>query len=277
MVDNIKKGYDEFLIKQIAKYIKQEINAGHSIDGVKRSLFDAGHEKNAIELAIKEIEKHDFKKFNTSKIDNETEKKIIEALEIFIEEQIKHGINLEKIKKILLNYGHSENLIEKALQNVKEKPIKKENIIISKKLKNIYLEREHILLTSTISAILLITICAAVIDEKIILVFLGFLPSITTILVSYYFSSKLKDKIFIVPFLSSLMFFIFGNLFEPIKNMEYSNLTIFNIVFSFIIVLLFKQTSEEIISHNVTKNITKNEIKNKFENKKKTIKKNLNK
>lgn len=240
MVENLKKGYDDFLIKEISKYIHQELRSGQTLMSIKKALLDAGHDKNAIEIAVLELEKHNFSSFDTKKIDNETERKIIKALEVFIEDRVKHGVSIEKIKKVLKDYGHSDKIIEEALINVRYKPSKLEK----KKHfpKSEILEKEHILLTGIISVILLVTMSAAVIDESIFLVFVGFIPTTITILVGYYYADTMREKIFIVPFAVSLLFFLTGMVSPQIGNMEYGSLTILNLVLSFVIVLLFNQT-----------------------------------
>lgn len=243
MVESLKKGYDAFLIKEISKYIAQELRTGKDLVSIKKALLDAGHDKNAIEIAILEMEKHNFESFSTKKIENEAEKKIIDALEVFIEDRLRHGVGIEKIKKVLKEYGHSDALIEKALINVRYKPNRKE-----KKrgfLRPEALEKEHILLTGIISIILLITMSAAVTDESIFLVFIGFLPTTIAILIGYYYSDYLREKIFIAPFVICSLFFAMGLANTPVRNMEYGSLTVLNLVLSFIMMILFNEVGDK--------------------------------
>jgi hypothetical protein len=225
------------------------------LEDIKKSLLDAGHDKNAIEIAVLELEKHNYEEFNYDKINNDTERELIEAIEVFIEDRLKHGISIEKIKKVLKDYGHAETLIEKALRNVKTRPIK----IAKHKIfpRTGTLEKEHVLLTGIISVILLVAMSAAVVDENIFLVFLGFIPTTITILIGYYYAERLREKIFITPFITSGLFFLAGMTASPIKNMEYGSLSIFNLILSFVIVLLFnqlemeKEEKEDLIRKNV--------------------------
>lgn len=240
MVENLKKGYDDFLIKEISKYINQELKSGKPLQSIKKALLEAGHDRNAIEIAVLELEKHNFSSsFNAKSVENDAEKKIIHALEVFIEDRIKHGVGIEKIKKVLKDYGHSDRIIEQALINVRYKPKKMDKTRHFPR--SSVLEKEHILLTGIISVILLVTMSAAVIDESIFLVFIGFIPTTVTILIGYYYIDSMREKIFIVPFVVCALFFVAGMISPQIGNMEYGSLAILNLILSFVIVLLFNQ------------------------------------
>jgi len=88
---------------------------------------------------------------------------------------------------------------------------------------------------------MIIAISASIIDESIFLVFLGFIPTISTFLIGYYYSTKLKEKIFLVPFISGIIFYVSGFLIPVIKDMEFGNLAMINIIFSIIVSVLFSE------------------------------------
>ncbi|MBN2881861.1 hypothetical protein JXM83_07475 [Candidatus Woesearchaeota archaeon] len=239
MVENLKKGYDEFLISEITKYIIQELKSGNNLNDVKNALLNAGHDKTAIELAVKELEKHGFKKFSTKKINNDAEKELIEALEIFVEDQIKHGTSIARIKKVLKDYGHAEHLIEKAISNYKQKPKSQFPKRTLKLPTTETLLKEHVLLTSIVSLLIIIVVASASIDENPLLVFGGFIPTLATILVSYTYIEILESKIYTIPFVIVLGYFAISFIVPAMQKMEIGSLSIINIILSLIIVTLF--------------------------------------
>lgn len=258
MIENLKKGYDSFLIREISKYIHQELKSGRTLDDVKKSLLDAGHDRNAVELAVVELEKHNYKEFDYNKIHDDAERELVEAIEVFVEDRLKHGISIERIKKVLKDYGHAETIIEKAIRNVKSRPRRFERQRIFPKTE--MLEKEHILLTGLISVILLVAMSAAVVDENVFLVFLGFMPTTIIILLGFYYSSELKNRIFILPFIVCGLFFVMGLIVPQIGNMEYASLSVFNLLISMVIVLLYHhlESARDIESKNHERNSDKN-------------------
>lgn len=238
MVDSIKRGYDEFLLKEIKEYIIQELESNKTLEQIQDELLNAGHEKNAIQKAISEIQKHHFKDFKKSNIKDETEKKLIEAIQHFIKEQQKLNRPLTQIKKVLLDYGHSEKLIQKAIDSFDhyQSTQKKYTLPTTQKL-----IKEHVMLTSLVSLILLITITGSMINENIFLIFLGFIPSFITILTVYYYIEKLEEKAYIIPVGVNLIFVLISMISPILKTMEYQNLTIINFIISIIVTALFHQ------------------------------------
>lgn len=238
MVDSIKRGYDEFLLKEIKEYIMQELKSNKTLEQIENELLNAGHEKNAIQKAIQEIDKHNFKNFKKSNIKDETEKKLIEAIQHFIKEQKKLNRPLKQIKKVLLDYGHSEKLIQKALDSFEHDPESQKTYILPTTQKLI---KEHVMLTSIVSLILLITITGSIINENIFLIFLGFIPSFVTILIVYYYVEKLKEKSYIIPFATNLIFILVSTISPILKTMEYQSLTVINFLISIIITTIFHE------------------------------------
>jgi len=250
MVDSIKRGYDEYLLNEIKKYIHQELKT-KNFEEIKKELLNAGHEKTAIEKAIEEVKKNNFKISKNKDINNNAEKKLIEAIQHFIKEQRKLNRPIEKIKKVLLDYGHSDELVNKALEEIKEEIPKTYHLPSSDKIL-----KEHIMLTSLVSLILLITITGSILNENIFLVFIAFTPALTTTILTYYNIEKLKEKAYLISFVTTILFFIISLISPILKQMEYENLTILNFIISILITWLFSSSLKTKISEEKIKKRT---------------------
>ena len=172
---------------------------------------------------------------------NDAEKELIKALEIFVEDQVKHGTSLERKKKVLKDYGHAEHLIQRAILNYKAKPKKKSfrKIQLPSTEK---LLKEHILLTSLISTLIIIITTAAAIDESPGLIFIGFIPTVATILISYNYTETLKSKIFTIPFIAVLLIYALGFVVPAMQTMELGSLAVINLILSLTITTLFQKS-----------------------------------
>ncbi|MFW5852577.1 MAG: hypothetical protein ACOCUR_00955, partial [Nanoarchaeota archaeon] len=114
----------EYMKKELVFYIKQEHDKGVPISQIKRALLDGGHHANLVKEAMKSLRKHKYnlvKALNepiNSNLDKELYFNIMNSLMEYAEYQLASGKSVAEVKKILSNYGHSKDVIEKAINSV---------------------------------------------------------------------------------------------------------------------------------------------------------------
>ena len=219
----------EYMKKEIVFYIKQERDKGVPLTTIRKSLLSGGHHTNLVKEAMRSLKKHKFnlvKALNEpikSNLDKELYFNIMNSLIKYSEHQIASGKSVNEVKKILSEYGHSKEVIEKAVNGVRAEE--------RSPMKPIFKYLDTILLVLTLA---LIFIVSGVAKEPIELVALGFLPSILTIIsLNLSVTSREIRKLFwIYPFVFSFGFMIVGLFGVFGVEQEFFRLTILNLIIS---------------------------------------------
>jgi len=152
----------------------------------------------------------------------------------YIDEQLTNGYSEEIIKKHLKNFGHNLNTIERSFKIVKKTHFKLLTKII-------------IILCIIVSLFLLLWVTLST-NEKLIYVFIGFLPTILCLTISIIFAEKPKNRnldfLWSLPFIFALLFLFIGHAsnIDLLNRMEINKLTILNFIISFAFITMLYLT-----------------------------------
>ncbi|RLE39334.1 hypothetical protein DRJ17_01275 [Candidatus Woesearchaeota archaeon] len=219
-----------YLKRELIKYIKEELDRGVKLSKIQEALLKGGHNRNLIDEVIYDLKKHNFDIVKALReplrLNPEAEElyfDIVESLVRYIEQQLEQGSTITEVKETLLDFGHAEETINKAIDRVlaaKEKA--------SRRIK---------LSSVALSAIILFAIMftfSAITLEPFSLVVIAFFPSILMLAVGAFFRGE-KNLLLVMPFLLAIIFFLLGSKVGVIANMEVGPLTFYNLVFSLVI------------------------------------------
>ncbi|MBI5389375.1 hypothetical protein HZB01_03280 [Candidatus Woesearchaeota archaeon] len=115
----------KFMKKELATYIEQEMDKGHTLTSVRSALLRAGHHKDLIDAIITLLKKHnmDFSKVLEEPIHYPPLQKtiyydLVNSIVKYTEDQLSRGYSLEEIKERLYAYGHRHDTVEAAIKTV---------------------------------------------------------------------------------------------------------------------------------------------------------------
>jgi len=223
MVDKLT----EFLKNELVYFINQELNKGKSIESVRKALLKAGHHRDMIEEVIEILRRTEFdlkkalkEPISKSYLEERSYYDLLNAIIRYIEYQREHKVSFSKIKSILLDYGHSGEVIEEAF-----------NEILMKQREKAKKKTVPLLLLSWLVIMFLIT---SSVKENIFLVILGLLPALISLIICSSIKTKKSMTLFIIPFVVIIVFFILGNIIPVYQNMEIGNLSILNLIIGLI-------------------------------------------
>jgi len=178
---------ENYMKKELVDYITQEMNKGYSLSAIKDALLRAGHNKDIIDVVLDSLKKHKFnilKAMQEPMPDHLTKDlyyDVLNALVKYIEYHIEQGQSIEKIKKALTNYGHTEetiiDAIERVMQKKQERPAAHSSIIIT---------------LSWISLVLLIIILSILNSSSLATIVVGLVPAIITLILLSYLVNRTK-------------------------------------------------------------------------------------
>ena len=221
----------EYMKKEIIFYIKQERDKGIPLSKIKKSLLEGGHHTNLVKEAMRSLKKHDYnlvKALNEpikSQLDKELYFNIMNSLVKYVEYQLSSGKKVSEIKKILSDYGHSKDIIEKAINGIKGNEPKT----------SVFFKRLDIIFTILIFSIIFLVSGTA--NEPLELVLFGFIPTILTIVVLNVPNITKDSKMFLsymwlFPLIFSLGFLLIGIAGITRLQFEFFRLTILNLALS---------------------------------------------
>ena len=116
----------QYMRKELIFYIKQEYDRGVPMARIRKSLMEGGHHQNLVKEAMRALKRTNYnliKALNEpikSDLDKELYFNIMNSLIKYAEHQLASGKSEKEVKKVLSDYGHSEEIIEKALKGVKD-------------------------------------------------------------------------------------------------------------------------------------------------------------
>ncbi len=220
----------EYMKKELVFYIKQERDKGVPLSQIKRSLLSGGHHTNLVKEAMRSLKKHNYNLVRAlnepikSSLDKELYFNIMNSLIKYVEYQLAAGKTEKEIRKVLSDYGHSKEVIDKAMKGMETEEIK------------ITPYTKYIDFLFTLLFFGMIFVVSGVAKEPIEIVALGFLPTILTIIVlNLSIKNKMLRKYFWVYALSfSFIFLITGMTSLVELNMEFFRLAMLNIGLSLV-------------------------------------------
>jgi len=244
----MQDSFANFMKKEVIRYIKEEIDRGHSIGKIKGALLKGGHKHDLIEEAILALEKENFdleralrEPVKSGTLAEELYAEVLSSLIEYIQFQQKQGYSLEEIKGILLRYGHSENIISDAISAIKKDGRREAS------LNNIKFGLLSILL------LVFIFLVGYFSGNGLDKTFIGFFPTVASLILIGVMINRVTLRqstfLWLSPFVFVAAFFILGQSqrYEILSGMDFVKLTILNAAASVVIaVILINPARDEI-------------------------------
>ena len=232
--------YAHYLKKEVIRYIKEEMDKGHPLYGIRRSLLEGGHHQDLVQEAIETLKRKNFdvnaamrEKVKSKALAQELYGKIISSLVRYIQYQMEHGYDVEEVRSVLISHGHHKEIIEEAMKAI---------TIPDKETVDYH---NFVFVGSIIVFLLGSFYLSFLIDESIGLVMIGLFPAFATLIIIGVMINKvnegIKNLLWFLPFVFGGIFFILGNSgsFPIISGMEFENLSVFNIVLGMVLATIF--------------------------------------
>ena len=263
----------EYMRKELIFYIKQEYDRGIPLSRIKKSLREGGHHQNLIKEAMSVLKKNNYnliKSLNEpikSNLDKELYFNIMNSLIKYAEHQLAAGKSEKEVKKILSDYGHSNEIIEKAIKGV-SKEIPSTGKIV-----------RRMDIGMIIGIILLILITAGGTNEPLHIIIGAFIPTLLTVSVLNFqrFSSSTKNFQWIYAPTFSMAVIVLGEMGFLREGYQYFSIAMLNLGISLLYTLIKSARTSEIEDYveNLKSKVSTNsdkEIKDKQKKTKKTKK-----
>jgi hypothetical protein len=217
----------EYMKKELVFYIKQEYDKGVPLTTIRKALLEGGHHTNLVKEAFSSLKKHKYnlvKALNEpvkSNLDKELYFNIMNSLVKYIEYQLEAGKDIDEIKKILEHYGHSKDLIEKAISSVNNQLPKAKNIAR-------YIDGFFIL-----GVLVSLFFLAGATQEPLELIALGLFPTILTLvganIVAY--NKGYEKYLWSIP-IGSIILFVAVGFLDISKGLDMFKLGVLNLILS---------------------------------------------
>lgn len=215
----------EYMKKELVFYIKQEYDKGVPLTTIRKALLEGGHHTNLVKEAFTSLKKHKYnlvKALNDpikSNLDKDLYFNIMDSLVKYIEYQLQAGKSVDEIKKILEHYGHSKDLIEKAVQNVNKKIPTAENIV------------KYVDFVLIIGILVSLFLVAGATREPLELVALGLSPIILTLVGANIvaFNKAYTKFLWAIPIFAILLFAALG-IADIVQGFDFFKLGVLNLI-----------------------------------------------
>jgi len=194
-----------YMKDRLTKYIQQNIDRGYTLNQIRKTLLNNGHNSDVIEAAISKVDDpNKIASPNVTLKEKSTEELIID-LRRYIDSQITAGHKKQDIKKHLLSHGHNIQIINQALDDFKDN-------------NSHQYEGFRIRLVQLIVPISLLLMLLFIINISVILqapfmnVFLGFSATIMSILLVYIVLERTPERrlTWLVAPLVCIIFYVMG-------------------------------------------------------------------
>jgi hypothetical protein len=113
--------FDSYLIEHLKKYIKYHLERGYSNKSIKNALIKFGYSNKMLDSIIKEIKiVHTIieKPYSDNDLEGETYYYLRGMIVEYIKKQLSHGFDKHEIKKALIKFGHSDEIVKDAFSMV---------------------------------------------------------------------------------------------------------------------------------------------------------------
>ncbi|MFP4117888.1 MAG: hypothetical protein ACLFTR_03105 [Candidatus Woesearchaeota archaeon] len=166
-----------YMRKELIFYIKQEYDRGVPLSRIRKSLKEGGHHQNLVKEAMTALKKNDYnliKALNEpirSDLDKDLYFNIMNSLIRYAEHQLSSGKSEKEIRKVLNDYGHSEDIIDKALKGA------------NKEIPSLSRTMRRIDIGMLIGILLLILITAGGTNNPLVLIIGAFVPTLLTVII----------------------------------------------------------------------------------------------
>ncbi|MGM5482144.1 MAG: hypothetical protein ACQESF_01655 [Nanobdellota archaeon] len=239
------------LKQHLKNYIYFQVSQGYEPEDVKKLLIENGYSKKLLEEITKEqgnIHSQINPKISKRELSDDLKVYIQNLLIDFILKEREQGYDFPAIKKALVNYGHSSDLVDSAIEAVKNKKdrIDIADIFSSKSKKNRQSSVKGMSPWFVYSGIIFAIICFTIYlsiatGAEITIVIASFMPLVVGISANYFavlqFKSS-KNMRLLPPVTVALIAFIYVGMMQfdsPLKNMgEPTVILVLNILGGFI-------------------------------------------
>ncbi|MFH1409528.1 MAG: hypothetical protein ABIH34_06465 [Nanoarchaeota archaeon] len=228
-----------YMKRELITYISKELEHGSQLQDIERILKNRGHQMDLIQEAIGALKRNEFDvdKAHTDPMDNVMQrrlsKRILKSLIKYITHYRKKGFSLDTIKEALLNYGHTDETIQSALDELQNKTLKKEEKF-----------RMVVVSISLVTVVLFMIIITLLTDSPTPRILAGFLPLLASLLITVTFiKNKSRNFLWGVPIVFCIAFYFIGltGQIQALELMDIEVLTLLNFVVSYVYLLLLLQ------------------------------------
>lgn len=264
----MKMQLSNYIEQHLIKYIKQQLHDGYSKEAITGALLSKGHHVNMIDRAILFLEKDGYKQIIRHKnpqkhnLDEDIFNYTVNLLTKYIRQQKHEGYSIHDIRTALLNFGHSYDIINDALDIVDRKniaPIKKKKInyvphIQVSKPKELHLVfnkiNKYIFSICALLVFLFLMMMSILSNTSFIVVAIAFLPTILTLIAIesvFLYNKTVNLYYFAIPlvFTIALKVLTLYDLLPIFKNMSVDNIVIANLLVSCIITSIYLLTKND--------------------------------
>ncbi len=226
-----------YLKKELVRYIKHEMDRGHSAEKIKKALVNAGHHHNLVQEAIDHLKKNNWDVIRAvndpsihGKVQTELYYDVVNSLVRYIEYHLAAGKAIHEIESALVEYGHTQDDINAAMETVLSRHDRR-----PEEPQFEYIQY-FIIGICTLAFIIGMFWLSASTKASIGRVFIGLLPTLFTLVCSIAFLQRVKVKSFIAIFpFAFVMVFVFagayGN-FSVFEGMDIKSLAMVNLAMS---------------------------------------------
>lgn len=258
-----------FLTNHLKEYIIHELEAGYSLESIKRILSVKGHSHDIINRATSSINFGSLRGSRNRKPMVKTELEedfyyyIKNLLVQYMLEQFDKGYSIEEIKRVLRHHGHNEEIISEALTDINsgqiqppstdvkqdapevrinQKPGIQQHTVVKKSGKKSTKETGILIIAAVITFGTIFGV-AVTADQSFMKVGLALFPVILTFIFGYFVTKKLtiKPLLFSVIILFSLLFYFMNeaNMISILQGVDYAKFTTMNLFVGAIICFIY--------------------------------------
>ncbi|MBN1386515.1 hypothetical protein JW968_06100 [Candidatus Woesearchaeota archaeon] len=233
---------DRYLEQHLMHYIREELNSGYSLDSIEKVLLGHGHHPNLIRKVIADLSRHGFRPFRQREyvegLEAELYSKIMHAIYDYIVSQKRKGFSVSEIKRVLLDYGHSSEMIEEAVNVVLNEEPELEKSPKKKGKKGSYA-----LLVSSLIILFFILFTAISANVSLMTVFLAYAPMVITLLCLEFFSPRVsaRGQLLVIPVAVVVIFYVLAVQLQlgNFQSMEMRNILALDFIVSLFISVLY--------------------------------------
>jgi hypothetical protein len=196
-----KNELNDYVINHLSEYIKYHIERGYSEKSVKEALLKFGYSNKLLDSIIKNtkiIHKIIDKPYSQKDLEGETYYYLRGIIIEYIKKQQNHGFNKEEIRKALIKYGHSKEIVNDAF-------------ILMKGRKEIKFTKKTMFWINITLILFFTIILALLLDVKLVYTLIIFSPSVLGFILSKialdYFKKIKKHIPLISVILTIILFF----------------------------------------------------------------------
>jgi hypothetical protein len=233
--------FQRYLEHELMRYVKEAMDDGATVEQIRAALLRRGHHQSIVDESIRALQRVDFDIEKASRevvqvqtLHGELYAEVMGSMLRYIDEEQKKGFTIKEIREVLISHGHNEGLIDAAIGHAVNDTVFEE--------KRSPLQR-FMFFFAIVLVCLAIVVVAAVADEKISLVAMGFFPALASVILLAVLSpvvgNRQKIALWLIPFVLGAVFYAFATSGSSpaLAKMDILPLTVVNIAVSLVVAL----------------------------------------